>query len=245
MSFGQNQGPMSKPSGLTKFQHKLLEMETAALNQGFSRTQLTTERLSAALTVLLTKQVCSMFVLCRKCRNVSDDFIVSFCSDVFQSLPGFYNIKCKGGTLKKSTQSDFSNSWWLSLLILTRRSPARSWKCPLLQIKLLDLNVVKSSADSAVCVPVCSTWTEAISTAGGLNACLAVPASNARSLSRRPQGRAKNILFTVRSSSSYFSIICVLLTIFSLILTAVFQSLSLLSLVTSVNEILFALPSDD
>ncbi|XP_025998169.1 MAX gene-associated protein isoform X2 [Astatotilapia calliptera] len=56
MSFGQNQGPMSKPSGLTKFQHKLLEMETAALNQGFSRTQLTTERLSAALTVLLTKQ---------------------------------------------------------------------------------------------------------------------------------------------------------------------------------------------
>lgn len=111
MSFGQNQGPMSKPSGLTKFQHKLLEMETAALNQGFSRTQLTTERLSAALTVLLTKQVCSMFVLCRKCRNVSDDFIVSFCSDVFQSLPGFYNIKCKGGTLKKSTQSDFSNSF--------------------------------------------------------------------------------------------------------------------------------------
>nr|XP_024660977.1 MAX gene-associated protein [Maylandia zebra] len=56
MSFGQNQGPMSKPSGLTKFQHKLLEMETAALNQGLSRTQLTTERLSAALTVLLTKQ---------------------------------------------------------------------------------------------------------------------------------------------------------------------------------------------
>ncbi|XP_030578026.1 MAX gene-associated protein isoform X2 [Archocentrus centrarchus] len=57
MSFGQNQGMIHKPSGLTKFQHKLLEMEMEALNQGLSRTQLTSERLSAALSVILTKEM--------------------------------------------------------------------------------------------------------------------------------------------------------------------------------------------
>lgn len=47
-------------SGLTKFQLKLLQMESGALNQGLNRTQLTPDRLSLALSVMLTKQVCNI-----------------------------------------------------------------------------------------------------------------------------------------------------------------------------------------
>ena len=46
-----------KPSGLTKIQLKLLHMEMEALNQGLSRTWLTPERLTMALSAILTKQV--------------------------------------------------------------------------------------------------------------------------------------------------------------------------------------------
>ncbi|XP_040920857.1 MAX gene-associated protein isoform X2 [Toxotes jaculatrix] len=57
MSFGQNQGTAHKPSGLYKFQCKLFQMETGALNQGLNRTQLTPDRLSVALSVILTKEM--------------------------------------------------------------------------------------------------------------------------------------------------------------------------------------------
>ncbi|XP_071334903.1 MAX gene-associated protein isoform X4 [Trachinotus anak] len=56
-SYGQNQGMAHKPTGLTKFQFKLLQMEIGALNQGVSRTQLTPDRLSVALSAILTKQM--------------------------------------------------------------------------------------------------------------------------------------------------------------------------------------------
>ncbi|XP_054475035.1 MAX gene-associated protein-like [Anoplopoma fimbria] len=46
-----------RASGLTKFQHRLIQMEVGALNQGLHRTQLTPERLSVALSGLLTKQM--------------------------------------------------------------------------------------------------------------------------------------------------------------------------------------------
>lgn len=93
---------------------------------------------------------------------------------------------------------------------LIRCSPARSWKYPSIQsIKLRDLNVVRTSARWAACVPVSSIRTGVPSTAGGPIACLAVPASNARSSSSWLRGRGNNRsnLFTVRSS--YFDIICV------------------------------------
>lgn len=54
VSFGQM---THRPSGLTKFQYKLLQMENGAQNQGLSRTQLTPDRLSVALSVMLTKQM--------------------------------------------------------------------------------------------------------------------------------------------------------------------------------------------
>ncbi|XP_023285958.1 MAX gene-associated protein-like [Seriola lalandi dorsalis] len=56
MNYGQNQGMAHRPTGLTKVQFKLLQMEIAALSQGVSRTHLTPDRLSAALSVILTKQ---------------------------------------------------------------------------------------------------------------------------------------------------------------------------------------------
>ncbi|XP_026174520.1 MAX gene-associated protein isoform X2 [Mastacembelus armatus] len=56
-------GVAHRPSGLTKFQFRLLQMETEALNQGLSRTQLTQDRLSVALSVMLTKQMLPSQVL--------------------------------------------------------------------------------------------------------------------------------------------------------------------------------------
>ncbi|XP_029352314.1 MAX gene-associated protein [Echeneis naucrates] len=56
-SHGQNQGLAHRTAGFTKFQFKLLQMEIASLNQGESRTQLTPERLSVALSVILTKEM--------------------------------------------------------------------------------------------------------------------------------------------------------------------------------------------
>ncbi|KAM7368132.1 hypothetical protein PAMP_014379 [Pampus punctatissimus] len=56
VTYGQSQGVTQRPSGLTKFQLKLLQMEIGALNQGLERTQLTPDRVSSALSVMLTKQ---------------------------------------------------------------------------------------------------------------------------------------------------------------------------------------------
>lgn len=66
MGFGQSQGMTHRPSGLTKFQFKLLQMETGALNDGLIRTQLTPDRLKVALSVMLTKEVC---VILHKCTS--------------------------------------------------------------------------------------------------------------------------------------------------------------------------------
>ncbi|XP_065819878.1 MAX gene-associated protein [Labrus bergylta] len=57
MSFGQNQGMTHKPPGFTKSQFNLLQMELGAMNEGLHRTQLTQDRLSVALSVILTKQM--------------------------------------------------------------------------------------------------------------------------------------------------------------------------------------------
>ncbi|XP_035534606.1 MAX gene-associated protein-like isoform X2 [Morone saxatilis] len=57
LSFGQSQGMTHRPPGLTKFQLKMLQMEIGAQNEGLSRTQLTQDRLSMALSVMLTKQM--------------------------------------------------------------------------------------------------------------------------------------------------------------------------------------------
>lgn len=64
VSFGQSQGMTHRPSGLTKVQFKLLQMEIGAQNQGLSRTQLTPDRVSVALSVMLTKQVCNILYKC-------------------------------------------------------------------------------------------------------------------------------------------------------------------------------------
>ncbi|XP_028997269.1 MAX gene-associated protein-like isoform X2 [Betta splendens] len=56
-AFLQNQGMANKPSNLTKFQLKLQQMEIETQNQGLSRTQLTPDRLSVALSVMLTKEM--------------------------------------------------------------------------------------------------------------------------------------------------------------------------------------------
>nr|XP_046229084.1 MAX gene-associated protein [Scatophagus argus]XP_046229085.1 MAX gene-associated protein [Scatophagus argus] len=55
--FGQSHGVSHRTSGLTKFQLNLLNMETGALNEGLSRTQLTQDRLKVALSVILTKEM--------------------------------------------------------------------------------------------------------------------------------------------------------------------------------------------
>lgn len=96
---------------------------------------------------------------------------------------------------------------------LIRCSPTRSWKHLSIQsIKMRGPNVVRTSADLAVCVPVSGIWTEVPSTAGGLNACLAVLVSNARSSSTWAQWRLNNRprLFTVRLSN-LISCVCVVL----------------------------------
>lgn len=51
----------SRPSGLSKFQVKLMEMEKGALNLGLNRTHLTPNRLSVALSVILTAKVTDKF----------------------------------------------------------------------------------------------------------------------------------------------------------------------------------------
>ncbi|KAI3363786.1 hypothetical protein L3Q82_001394 [Scortum barcoo] len=63
VSCGQSQGTTFRPSGLSKHQFKLLQMEIGAQNQGLSRTQLTRGRLSVALSVILTKQTLPSQVL--------------------------------------------------------------------------------------------------------------------------------------------------------------------------------------
>lgn len=55
--FGQSQGPTHRAAGFTKIQLRLLQMEDAAFNQGLSRTHLTPERLSTALSVIMSKGV--------------------------------------------------------------------------------------------------------------------------------------------------------------------------------------------
>ncbi|XP_042359838.1 MAX gene-associated protein-like, partial [Plectropomus leopardus] len=57
VSFGQSQGASHRPTGLSKFQLKLYQMETGALNEGLNPTQLTADRLAVALSVVLTKQM--------------------------------------------------------------------------------------------------------------------------------------------------------------------------------------------
>ncbi|XP_024146356.1 MAX gene-associated protein, partial [Oryzias melastigma] len=57
LSFSQIQAMLHRPSGLTKVQLKLLEMEMEALNRGLSRTQLTAERATVAVSAMLTKQM--------------------------------------------------------------------------------------------------------------------------------------------------------------------------------------------
>ncbi|XP_054900630.1 MAX gene-associated protein isoform X2 [Poeciliopsis prolifica] len=54
--FGQSQGPTHRAAGFTKIQVRLLQMEDAAFNQGLSRTHLTPERLSTALSVIMSKE---------------------------------------------------------------------------------------------------------------------------------------------------------------------------------------------
>ncbi|XP_027896614.1 MAX gene-associated protein isoform X3 [Xiphophorus couchianus] len=54
--FGQSQGPTHRAAGFTKIQLRLLQMEDAAFNQGLSRTHLTPERLSTALSVIMSKE---------------------------------------------------------------------------------------------------------------------------------------------------------------------------------------------
>lgn len=88
-----------------------------------------------------------------------------------------------------------------SVVLLIRCCPARSWKYPGTQRrKLMGLNVVGTFARWAAFVPASSIRREDPCTVGGLNACLAVPASNAGSPSSWAQGRANNQsnLFTVR-----------------------------------------------
>ncbi|XP_067429478.1 MAX gene-associated protein isoform X2 [Thunnus thynnus] len=59
VTYGQSLGMTHRPSGLSKVQLRLLQMEIGALNQGLERTQLTEDRLSLALSVMLTKQTLS------------------------------------------------------------------------------------------------------------------------------------------------------------------------------------------
>ncbi|XP_028253501.1 MAX gene-associated protein [Parambassis ranga] len=54
-SFSQSQG--MKPTNFPKFQVKLMKMEAGAVEQGLDRTQLTLDRLSVALSVILTKKM--------------------------------------------------------------------------------------------------------------------------------------------------------------------------------------------
>ncbi|KAE8287024.1 MAX gene-associated protein [Larimichthys crocea] len=56
-NFGQSHGTIHRSPGFTKFHSRLMLMEKGAVNQGLSRTQLTPDRLSAALSVILTKQM--------------------------------------------------------------------------------------------------------------------------------------------------------------------------------------------
>ncbi|KAM4713504.1 uncharacterized protein mgab isoform 1-T5 [Anableps anableps] len=56
MGFGQSQALAYKASGLSKIQLKLIQMEAAAFNHGLSRTHLTPERLSTALSVIMSKE---------------------------------------------------------------------------------------------------------------------------------------------------------------------------------------------
>uniref|UniRef100_A0A3P9I4W2 MAX gene-associated protein n=1 Tax=Oryzias latipes TaxID=8090 RepID=A0A3P9I4W2_ORYLA len=57
LSFSQIQAMFHKPSGLTKIQLKLLELEMEALNRGLRRTQLTAERVTVALSSMQTEQM--------------------------------------------------------------------------------------------------------------------------------------------------------------------------------------------
>ncbi|XP_038141998.1 MAX gene-associated protein isoform X1 [Cyprinodon tularosa] len=56
LGFSPSQGPSHKTAGFSRFQLKLMEMETAALNQNLSKTHLTPERLSSALSVIMSKE---------------------------------------------------------------------------------------------------------------------------------------------------------------------------------------------
>ncbi|XP_047430369.1 MAX gene-associated protein [Mugil cephalus] len=62
-SFGHSHGTTLKPSVLTKLQLRMLRMESEALSQGLTRTHLTPNRLSVALSVMLTKETLARQVL--------------------------------------------------------------------------------------------------------------------------------------------------------------------------------------
>ncbi|XP_047243375.1 uncharacterized protein magl isoform X2 [Girardinichthys multiradiatus] len=53
---GQSQGQAHKAAGFTKIQFRLMQMENTAFYQGLSRTHLTPERLSTALSVIMSKE---------------------------------------------------------------------------------------------------------------------------------------------------------------------------------------------
>lgn len=100
VSVGQSQGMTHRPPGFTKYQFKLLQMEIGALNQGLSRTQLAPDRLSVALSVMLTKQVCNILCKCTSWVCVQSQLILG-------SKSSFYNIKCK------SVSESIDNNAWL------------------------------------------------------------------------------------------------------------------------------------
>ncbi|XP_074471809.1 uncharacterized protein mgab isoform X2 [Sebastes fasciatus] len=83
-SFSQSHWMAHRPSGFTKFQLKLLQMEFGALNQGQRRTQLTPDRLSVALSGLLTKQMLpsqvSRVVQCPKYKAEGPECGQEFCT---------------------------------------------------------------------------------------------------------------------------------------------------------------------
>ncbi|XP_059212334.1 uncharacterized protein magl isoform X2 [Centropristis striata] len=83
VSCGQSQ--VTHRSGFTKVQLKLLQMEFGALSQGLSRTQLTPDRLSVALSVMLTKQMLPSQVF-KTCKNPRHEAEIPDCGQEFCTL---------------------------------------------------------------------------------------------------------------------------------------------------------------
>ncbi|XP_029281313.1 MAX gene-associated protein isoform X3 [Cottoperca gobio] len=83
VGIGQSQGGTHRP-GFTKVQLKLLQMELGAQSQGLSRTQLTPDRLSVALSAILSKQMLPSQVLkvahCPKYKSTGPECGQEFCT---------------------------------------------------------------------------------------------------------------------------------------------------------------------